>query len=158
MIDVKATVRVGNVFAAFTRLRKIDIKNTFRLARAPARKDQKDHKAKLEGPSGAWVGLAPSTIERRRRKRGRDKRGRQLSWPKRLLGRLPNAMQEIVTSSSLTLRSRVRKFSYAHQAGPMRVGRGAILPGRQFMWISDWLKGEVRDLFTSALYAAWVRG
>jgi len=72
------------------------------------------------------------------------------------LAKLPNALQSIVTPMSLKLRSRVR-WSMAHQDGPTRVGRGAILPGRQFLWISRDLIVIARRMFRETLWRRWRR-
>jgi hypothetical protein len=141
----------------FDRLRKVDIKDAFLELRGPAVFDQRHHWRKDEAPDGRWPGLAASTLERRTRKRGRAKNGRQQSWPRKLLGRFPTAMQSIATTRSLIVRSRVKRFSMVHQEGG-RAGHGARIPRRQYMWISDWLRAQAVERFKKALVLAARRG
>lgn len=152
-VDVTATVRIGNVRNMLIRLSRVDIRKAFRNLRGPATHDQRDHWKRDEAPFGRWPGLAASTLERRTRTRGRDKRGRKQRWPKKLLGRFPTATQSIASSHSLIVRSRVKRFSWIHQAGG-RAGHGARIPSRQYMWISKQLKEETRRMFMRALQQA----
>lgn len=153
LADVNATVRIGGVRDLFTRLARIDVRRVFEDLRGPAVFDQRNHWRKDEAPFGRWPGLAASTLERRSRKRGRDKRGRNRSWPTKLLGRFPTAVQSIASARSLVVRSRVKRFSWIHQAGG-RAGHGARIPSRQYMWISSYLKEDARRLFHRALQKA----
>lgn len=153
LTDVYATVRIGGVRNMLTRLSRVDIRRVFRDLRGPAVFDQRDHWKNDESPVGHWPGLAASTLERRTRRRGRDKRGRNRSWPRKLLGRFPTAVQSIASSTSLVVRSRVKKFSWIHQAGGI-AGHGARIPSRQYMWISSYLREEARRLFQRALQNA----
>jgi hypothetical protein len=148
-IAVKATVKIGGIFAAFDNLRRTDFVQVFRKLRKPARADQRDHKYKMRGPRGPWTPLAASTLARYAREGKRRNR--------RILAKLPNALQAIVSEKSLKLRSRVR-WSLAHQDGPTRVGRGAIIPQRQFLWISRGLVRQARDEFKAALWRRWWSG
>lgn len=157
LTDIRAVVRFGSVINMFDRLRKIDMKETFLELRGPARFDQRHHWRKDEAPDGHWPGLARSTLERRKRPRGRGKDGRNRSWPKKLLGRFPNALQSIASSKSLIVRSRVKRFSMIHQEGG-RAGHGARIPRRQYLWISHWLVMQARKAFEKALVLAARRG
>lgn len=85
--------------------------------RHPVRADQANHARAQEGPDGAWP--ARRTPSRRR-----------------MLGRLPGAIRLTVTGATVAATSKVA-WSGAHQDGPTRVGRGAIVPQRQYLWISD---------------------
>lgn len=150
MIGVKVNVRLGGVKEMFDRLSRIDTKRVLSDARGPARFDLNHHDRYEEGPDGKWPALAPSTVAAyARRAKGKRRRGK----PHKLLGRLPRALVSRVTANKLTVLSRVTKWSMAHQAGGI-VGRGSRLPRRQFMWISDWLKGRVKTLFEIALRKA----
>lgn len=153
LTNVHATVRIGGVRDLLSRLSRVDIRRVFEDLRGPAVFDQRHHWRKEESPVGRWPGLAASTLERRTRRRGRDKRGRNQSWPKKLLGRFPTAVQSIASARSLVVRSRVKKFSWIHQAGG-RAGHGARIPGRQYMWISSHLREDARRLFQRALQKA----
>ena len=153
LIDVKATVNIGGVRAMLSRMARIDVKATFMKLRAPARLDQNKHWRADQAPDGKWPPLAASTRERRLRARGRDKKGRNRSWPKKLLGRFPTSMQTLASKKSLIVRSRVKRFSMVHQAGG-RAGHGAYIPRRQYMWISAQLKAEAVKTFKAALARA----
>ncbi len=146
MIGVKATIRIGGIMDTFRRLSRPDLKQTFKEMQGPARFDQRDHDNKELAPDGSWPALHPSTVARRARM---AKSKRRRAKPRKLLGRLPKAMQNIVSAKSLIVRSRV-KWSLAHQKGAI-VGRGSRLPRRQFMWISDWLKGQARKLLEQTM-------
>lgn len=95
--------------------------------RQPLRLDQRNHARAQEGPDGPW---APRKLQPgRKRKRGRARR---------LLGRLPTAIRVSVTGATVRAESKARPaMAAAHQDGPTRVGRGAIVPQRQYLWISD---------------------
>lgn len=154
MIGVTATVKMDGVYAALRRLRRLELIETYRALRGPARWDQRDHDNNRVAPDGKWPALAPSTVARRKNKRGRDKNGRRRSWPTKLLGRLPTALESVANQHALIVRSRVRPWVIVHQAGGW-AGHGARIPRRQFLWISRWLKGKVKDAFQAALLKAW---
>ncbi len=153
LTNIHATVRIGGVRDLLSRLSRVDIRRVFEDLRGPAVFDQRHHWRKDEAPFGRWPGLAASTLERRSRPRGRDKRGRNRSWPKKLLGRFPTAVQSIASAKSLVVRSRVKRFDWIHQAGG-RAGHGARIPSRQYMWISNYLREDARRLFQRALQKA----
>lgn len=144
--DIYATIRLGGLVAAFEHMRKLDIKAVFLKFRKPMHYDQRDHRDRQRGPNGPWQQLAASTKARYAREGRRRNR--------RILARLPNARYTIVTSRSIRMRSRVR-WSLAHQDGPTRVGHGARLPQRQFLWISKRLMQEARRYFNLALWVRW---
>lgn len=146
-VEIQATVNLGGVLAALSRLRKTDVRGALRKLRKPMHKDQRDHRDKQRGPRGPWAPLASTTLARYARAGVRRNR--------RVLGKLPNPRVTVVTASSLIMRSRV-KWSMAHQDGPTRVGRGSILPQRQFLWISRELRREARREFRRAMWARWM--
>jgi len=156
-VEISCTVDVRQIVRAFERVRKIDVKRIFKELVGPARFDQRHHWRKDEAPDGHWPGLAPSTLERRTRKRGRGKDGRNRSWPKKLLGRFPTSLQAIPSQNSLIMRSRIAKFSLIHNEGGT-AGHGARIPRRQYLWISDWLKGQVVKYFEKGLARAYYKG
>lgn len=88
-----------------------------RSLRAPVRADQTNHARAQEGPDGAWP-------------------ARRSPSRRRILGRLPGAIRMAVNGATVSATSKVA-WSGAHQDGPTRVGRGAIVPQRQFLWLSD---------------------
>lgn len=153
MVDVRAVVYLGSVRNLFARLSRLQVKKTFNELKGPAVFDQRHHWNKVEAPWGKWPGLAASTLERRTRKRGRDKKGRNRSWPKRLLGRFPTAVKSIASAKSLIVESRVNRFSMIHQEGGV-AGHGARIPSRQYMWISQWLLQQAEKAFIKALQKA----
>jgi len=146
-IDIKATVRVGGVLAAFARLRKTDVRAALKQLRKPMHKDQRDHRDKMRGPRGPWAPLASTTLERYARAGIRRNR--------RILAKLPNPRVTTITANALIMKSRV-KWSMAHQDGPTKVGHGAVLPQRQFLWISRELRRQARREFRRAMWARWL--
>jgi hypothetical protein len=142
LIDVTGTVRIGAVMSCLNRLQRFDFKKVFKRLRKPMHKDQADHRDKQRGPRAAWPPLAATTRARYARLGYRRNR--------RILNRLPNARQTLVTAQELRMKSRV-PWSMAHQNGPTRVGRGSILPQRQFLWISSSLRAEARKEFRRAM-------
>lgn len=145
--DIQIVVTAGSVFAAFDRLRRIDTRKVFQRLRPDARKDQREHADKQEGPDGAWPPLAPSTIERRARMAKTSKRNAK---PRKILGRVPAALTSKISAKSLILMSRIKRWSMVHQRGA-RVGRGSIVPRRQYLWISHNLRKATKREFESAL-------
>lgn len=148
LVDIQVRVHIAGPLLKLAQLERIDFSRVFGGLRKPARADQIDHRNRMRGPRGPWPALAPSTLERYARAGKRRNR--------RILGRLPVALQSIVSHNSLVMRSRV-KWSMAHQAGPTRVGHGSILPQRQFLWISARLRDKARSMFEDALYSRWRR-
>lgn len=146
-INISANVNVGGVLAALARLRKVDIRAAFKQLRSPMHADQRDHRDKQRGPRGPWAPLAASTRERYARAGVRRNR--------RILNRLPNPRSVKITAKAMIMSSRVR-WSMAHQDGPTRVGRGAVLPQRQFLWISREFMRQGRREFRRALWNRWL--
>lgn len=153
LLAVHATVDLRSFRRWFTGIARLDTRKVFNDLRGPTRFDQRHHWNKEESPDQHWPGLAPSTLERRTRTRGRDKRGRYRNWPTKLMGRFPTALQLKPSAKQLLVLSRVRKFSWVHQHGGT-VGHGARLPRRQFLWVSDWLLQHAKKKFEAALMAA----
>lgn len=148
---INVEVDIRTILGAFDRIRRVDTKKVLSDLRGPARFDQRHHWRKEESPRGHWRGLAASTLERRKRKRGMDRKsGKNRSWPKKLLGRFPNALQAQVSARELRIISRVKRFSMVHQEGGS-VGHGAYVPARQYLWISSWLISQIRTYFEKRL-------
>lgn len=150
MIGIKATVKLHGLEAAMRRLSTMEKRAAFREVGIHARQDQSLHDAKHEGPDGPWPALHPSTVARYAKK-AKTKRGK--ARPRKLLGRLPRALRTIITGSSIRVVSRV-KWAFVHQAGG-RAGRGARIPRRQFLWISDRLMQRSSRVFQQHLLKAW---
>jgi phage gpG-like protein len=140
---LQVDVDIGYVLSTLNRIGGQDWKPVFRVLRKPTHKDQRDHRDKQRGPRTRWAPLSATTKKRYAREGKRRNR--------RILAKLPNARIAIVKTDELIMRSRVR-WSNAHQDGPTRVGRGAIVPQRQFMWISSSLIAEARSEFRKALW------
>lgn len=140
MID--ASVDASDVVRGLKKLGAVDAKEVLRELRKPFRRDQADHRKKQEGPDGSWVPRAASTVADIRRRAGGRRRARKLGRPRgkpigrgRLLGRLPGALEVKIEGKNLIGRSRV-PWSLAQFEGD-RVGHGSVLPGREWLWISD---------------------
>lgn len=142
------TVHIRGPLTALERLGRLETAKVLRGLRKPAKGDQLDHRRKQVGPQGPWPRLAPSTLERY------AKMGRRRN--RRMLGRLSTALMSSVSPTRLKITSRV-KWAMAHQDGPTRVGRGSVVPQRQFLWISGGLEKTVKKHFQDALYAKWKR-
>lgn len=152
LIGVYATLNTGSLRRMFARLNSLDIKAVFKDLVGPTRFDQRHHWRKEESPDQHWPGLAASTLARRTRARGRDKNGKNRSWPTKLMGRFPTALKLTPSVRSLVVLSRVKRFSYVHQNGG-RVGHGARLPRRQFLWFSSFLLAQARKAFEQKMLA-----
>lgn len=113
-----STIDVSRVTAGFkSAAHPAVIVAVARALRKPVRQDQTNHARAQEGPDGAWP--ARRTPSRRR-----------------ILGRLPGAIRMEVRGPVIAATSKVA-WSGAHQDGPTRVGRGAVVPARPFLWLSD---------------------
>lgn len=154
LADVKLDLKLGRVIMGLERIAKADMRRAFNELKGPARFDQRHHERHEEAPDGKWPPLAASTVARRARIQAKKKRRARVT--NKLLGRLPGALMMRATARSLQILSRVTRWSMAHQKGAV-VGHGARLPRRQFLWISDWLKGRARHVFELELLKAWER-
>lgn len=112
----------------------------FRAVAPIARADQRDHAKRQEGPEGKWDKRAPATRGGRRR---------------RVLGRLPGAIKVTVHPDAVTITSRVA-WSGAHQDGD-RVGHGAQLPERPFLWWSEAFLEDAEEAALRYITKAWGR-
>lgn len=145
--QVDAIVNINGVLAAFVRLGRADFTAALRRCRKPAHYDQRDHRDRQRGPQGPWPALAASTLAKYAKAGKRRNR--------RILARLPNARRAAITSLKLTLKSPV-PWSMAHQDGPTRVGRGSMLPQRQFFWWSTAFMKVAQNEFRWALWKKWL--
>lgn len=142
------------------------LRPAFREIRKPMRQDQRAHASEERGPGGAWPPRSPLT-EARRKARNKGVRAtkamraiaitkfKKRPTPKRILGRLPNAVVYVVGDLFIRATSRV-PWSAAQQDGG-RVGRGAILPARPFLWLSSTLLGKARDVLGAFIVKGWQR-
>lgn len=125
----------------------------YKALRLPLRKDQREHAKAKAGPDGAWAPKSPLTIARERRKKRRaSRRGRV----RKLLGRLPMVIKMIADRRRVAAVSGVR-WSAAQQDGG-RVGKGATLPARPFLWASPTMVKIARLALAEHITSAWIRG
>ena len=127
-VFVSATLDIGDVekgLAAMQRRARV-LGPAFRELKRPLRLDQRDHSKRRAGPSAMWAPRAASTMAKLRAG------GRRARKP---LGKLSGAVAYTADATAVRARSRVL-WSGVHQDGGT-VGRGAKLPARPFLWISD---------------------
>lgn len=143
-IFTRATLYWDDAKRGFEAGARVDLKPAFKQLKKPLRLDQRDHAKQKRGPESAWAPRAESTI-------ARALRGRHGS--KKLLGRLPTAVSYIATALSVRGVSRA-PWSAAHAKGE-RVGHGAKLPPREFLWISDAMLTTATSTLADALARAF---
>lgn len=133
----------------------------FKELQKPLRADQRDHSKTQQGPSGSWVPRSPLT-EARRAARGRNQRANRnrlhkhavgKATPKKILGKLPNAMVVTVGELFVKIVSRV-DWSGVHQEGGV-VGKHAGVPQRTFYWLSDKIVGIAEDIILKHVMKDW---
>ena len=143
-----------------------DPKKVWRVLRKPLRKDQKEHMRAGEDSKGSkWKPLASSTIERRLSKGGRagkfTKRGKlrkkaARGLSKLLSQRLVSGAKVKITRRAIAITSKVR-WSGVHQEGG-RVGRGSLIPAREFFYIGDGLIRQTADALAKHIADAYNKG
>lgn len=104
----------------------------------------KHHAAKFSGPDGKWPRRSAATLERYEAKTTQRKSLKGKSGPvqrksvrrrkRKLLGKLPNAVTIKERAMGIAAVSKV-PWSDVHNVGG-RVGRGAVLPQREFLFMS----------------------
>lgn len=146
MIGAKFNGSEATIALDLTAKRATKLKSAFRTLAKPLRKDQSDHAAQKAGSRGKWPQLAKGTLRNRRSARAQIKAAktapqattkrasRRRNPPRKLLGRLPRAIKTTVGDLFIRMESLV-PFSMVHQKGG-RVGKRALLPAREFLWIS----------------------
>jgi hypothetical protein len=124
----------------------------YKELRKPLRADQRQHARDKAGPGGAWPAKSPLTIARERRKKRRaSRRGRV----RKLLGRLPTVINMLADRKRVAAISGVR-WSDAQQHRT-RVGKGAMLQPRVFLWASPAMLKLARKVMADHLTSAWIR-
>lgn len=108
------------------------------------REDQRDHASERSGPDGKWPARAPAT----RRSHG--------NMPRKPLGKLTTAVTYKVDAMGASAESKI-PWSGAHQDGG-KVGNGATLPARTFLWISDRFLDFAVDVLGARLVRAFGGG
>lgn len=164
MIDVDAFVELRDVENGLRRMQLAgyDLRPVFRAVRRDVRADQRQHQREGAGPDGKWKPLDPDTLRKRtrqgtgRRHKGKMKRRRRKFGP--VLRNLPRAFT--ISYSRSWIRGDARpKWSGAHQpksgAGATRVGRGATVPNRTYLWASTGLLQIVARKAVDYMTGAW---
>lgn len=122
----------------------------WRKARKPLRADQRDHAKRKAGSDGSWASRSPLTQRKVGQGHGNAKR------PRKLLGKLPGALTASSSTKGVKVESRA-KWSRAIQEGG-RVGNGARLPAREFLWASATVLGIVADIVAAGIATAFQKG
>lgn len=122
-----------------------DFSPFFRREKTPAKRHQREHGRRREGPDGRWPKWSSAY---RRARRQRRRRGRKNST--RMLGKLTRSHRTQVDAFGIRLESPI-EWADAHQQ-TTRVGRGAKLSARPFLW---WADDYVDDFSERALDFAW---
>lgn len=141
---------VDRGFDAMTRAAR-DLGPAFKAAKAPVRKDQRDHAKTRQGPDGPWAPKGRLTLAREALARKRAGGRRRMS--RRILGRLPGAVKIEAGRNRIVARSKSR-WSGVHQDGGT-AGRGARIPARPFLWVSDALEAALRFIFERHILGRW---
>lgn len=143
MIDAK--VNLGLLDKALNSLRKPDLRPAWKEARQPLRRDIADHRKQQAGPDGTWPARAASTKER----------ARYGGRPRKILGRMPTALQTLSDRRRVAMKSRVA-WSAVHQEGGT-AGRGSKIPARPFLWASELVLDAVAQIVVRHLKKLWGR-
>lgn len=144
---VSATIDIGDVEKGLSAMSKRakSLGSAFDEIKVAMKADQKDHREQQSGPEGSWQGRAMSTIAAAKRHHRR--------LPRKILGKLPTAVSYKALPYGAFGESRV-KWSLSQQDGG-RVGHGAKLPERAFLWLSDKLLDFAANVVTKSLESAW---
>lgn len=137
MSTIRLTLDASSAFAGLDRMAKQgrSLGKAFRILKPDLRADQKDHAAKAAGPDGAWAPRATGTSGRLTRGSRRYLGKTRRKSTRRPLGRLVTQVTYMASNAGVFATSRV-PWSGVHQEGG-RVGRGAVIPARPFLWLSD---------------------
>jgi phage gpG-like protein len=146
------------------RARGRDLRPVLRNIREALKADVADHFGRNEGSEGAWAPYAPSTLARALAGRGMHrKRGKRAGLPTKKgerwignqLGRLkfPSAHKITMRRDSLAMTAKTG-WAGVHQFGGI-VGKGSIIPAREFMWASEGLQRAFQGAITDHLMDGW---
>lgn len=148
---IEATVNLRDLdVGLFKGLREFarDLRPAFRAMRKPVLADQRDHRKKREAPGGKWPARAAATQERYRQRRRGGKKA-----PRTLLGRLPAAITTRIERDRMIVESRAKWSRVQAEGG--RVGHGARIPGRKFLWISRSLRADITKVILERARKVW---
>ncbi len=130
-----------------------DVRPVFRALRPVFRKDQQAHFTERRGPFGSWAPRSAASVRRilvgNVTRKGKVKKRAQRRIENQL-GRLKTALSATYNAREMVIASKV-SWAGIHQFGGV-AGRGAHIPARPFLWISD----EFAERFAEA-YREWVR-
>lgn len=144
MLPLKLHVDFSDVVAGLDNLARLPAARIHRELKPLVRADQAEHASKRTGPGGRWAPRALATVEKMRLEHVR----------RRPLGKLTGGgVSYRSTASAITATSKI-PWSGVHQEGG-RVGRGAEVPARPFLWISDALLHDSQRLVVDQLAAAF---
>ena len=148
-VSVSATIDIGDVEKGLDAMerRAHTLGPVFNALKKPMRDDIAEHRKAKTGPDGAWAPRSAATIAAAHGKR---------KLARNILGRLPTAVSYKATSFSLIGESKV-KWSGVQQDGG-RVGRGSVLPAREFLWIGDSLLVIAESVIADAMLTAYGGG
>lgn len=158
-VDISAELDKRDVEQALDRLLAAgeNLRPVFERAKKRFRDDQREHAERQEGPQGSWQRWSPRTVLAMQARPGRRKFGRHKIGPVRvrgrILGRLPRSFKITTGRTWIKATSRV-PWSGAHQQGAV-VGRGSVLPRREFLWVSQRLLRVVCDIAEQRFGAVW---
>lgn len=134
-----------------------DLADVFRRMRQPMRRDQAEHARAEAGPDGPWPARKSRSRERKLYAKVRRRRGgastAQVFRFNGLLGVLPDLIQVKAVGATVIARSPI-KWARAHADGAT-VGRGADLPERPFLWVSEDLAALASKMIGDHLSRAW---
>lgn len=142
----------------------INLKPAWRKLRRPMKADQAYHMKRQQGPNRAsWPPLAASTIAKRLQsmtasgkaftKRGKMKKSAQRRLGRVLSRKLLSGMKVTIKPKEMSVAARL-KWAGVHQHGG-RVGHGARIPPRPFIYIGDELLLSAKRVFETHLQRAW---
>lgn len=144
------------------------IRKVMRDLRVPLRADLKKHADHERSPDGAWPKRSAkteardrkrTTVYREKRRRGRSGPLQETRSPRKaiaLLGKLPELTVSRTRLATLIADNAV-PFSGVHNEGG-RVGHGAIIPAREFVFLSDPFLEVAVEKITEFVHAGWRRG
>lgn len=162
------TTDLRSLKKAFRKMERagIDTRKVWRKVKTPLRKDQAEHiKDQKDSDGATWKPLAVGTRDKRLSKGGKagkfTKRGKLKKSAERKLGRvlsrrLVSGAKVRITRRSISIRSKVR-WAGIHQHGG-RAGRGAMIPKREFMYVSEELQIKATALLAIHIAEAFNTG
>lgn len=149
MSRLSVTVDIGDVEKGLDAMlkRAHQLEPAFEEIKEEMKADQKDHRENEAGPDGRWAARKASTIADAKA----HHKGRLV--PRKILGKLPTAVTYKALPLGVFGESRIKWSEAQQEGGP--VGRGAVLPARPFLWISDQLMARSTAIIERKLTASF---